>query len=85
MCFGQGSEGYVAFTKELRKLDCESLVLQSTWNCHNSVSSMLHLLRICNGLKKLVVNLRCFEVKFNFFCEKIYAVPFELCFLYINV
>ncbi|XP_025804755.1 uncharacterized protein LOC112883632 [Panicum hallii] len=57
-----GREGYNTFIKEVRGLDCETLVLRSMWTVHQFEPSMLHLLRICNGLKKFVVTLRCSEI-----------------------
>ncbi|PVH65022.1 hypothetical protein PAHAL_2G404300 [Panicum hallii] len=59
-----GREGYNTFIKEVRGLDCETLVLRSMWTVHQFEPSMLHLLRICNGLKKFVVTLRCSELIF---------------------
>jgi hypothetical protein len=66
VCVCQGREGYNTFIKEVRGLDCETLVLRSMWTVHQFEPSMLHLLRICNGLKKFVVTLRCSEVIIKF-------------------
>ncbi|KAL6656730.1 hypothetical protein ACP70R_004510 [Stipagrostis hirtigluma subsp. patula] len=53
----EGGEGYKMFTKNLSRLDCEALVVRSMWTYHGFAPSMLHVLRICAGLKKFVVTL----------------------------
>ncbi|CAL5083403.1 unnamed protein product [Urochloa decumbens] len=60
-----GTEGYNTFLKDLRRLDCESLVTQSMWTCHGFAPIMLRLLRICNGLRKFVVALSGREGSFG--------------------
>ncbi|KAL6656731.1 hypothetical protein ACP70R_004511 [Stipagrostis hirtigluma subsp. patula] len=50
-------EGYKTFMKDMSRLDCESLVIRSVKTCHGFAPSMLHLLRICTGLRKFAVTL----------------------------
>ncbi|CAN6205687.1 unnamed protein product [Urochloa humidicola] len=60
-----GRVGYNTFLKDLRRLNCDSLVTRSMWICHSFAPSMLHLLTIYNGLRKFVVALSGREGSFG--------------------